>query len=61
MNHYTPQQIEQAAERHGLKMAEVCRRADISFQTFWNWKNKKTRISLENYERLVKAAEADKK
>ena len=61
MEHYTPQQIEQAAARHGLKMAEVCRRAEVSFQTFWSWKNKGTHISLNNYERLVKAAQVDKK
>jgi len=52
----TPAEIEAAAARAGLRMAEVCRRAGIAPSTFSRWKSGQTMPSIDVYERLVAAA-----
>ena len=58
MSYMTPHDIEVAAVTNGLKMKDVCERAGVSFSTFWRWKNRNAKISLEAHAKLCAAASA---
>jgi len=52
----TPHEIETLARGNGRKIAECCHEAGIVFTTFWRWKERGAKISLDNYQRLLAAA-----
>jgi transcriptional regulator with XRE-family HTH domain len=54
----TPSDIEAAAKKAGLSMAEVCRRAGVAQSTFNRWKNGTTQPTLGIYQRLCGAVAA---
>jgi transcriptional regulator with XRE-family HTH domain len=59
MGNMTPHEIEIAAVTNGLKMKDVCERAGVAFSTFWRWKNKGAKISLESHDKLCAAVRGD--
>jgi len=54
-NILSPYALQQLAKDNGRKIAECCHEAGISFTTFWRWKERGAKISLENYQRLLAA------
>lgn len=48
----TPADVEKLAERAGIPIAEVCRRAGVASSIFSRWKSGKTEPNLENYRRI---------
>ena len=51
-----PIDIERLAQRMGIPMAEVCRRAGVAPSIFSRWKAGKTEPNLDNYRRIRDAA-----
>ena len=54
----TPADVERLAQRAGIPMVELCRRAGVAASIFSRWKAGKTEPSLENYRRIRDAAQA---
>lgn len=55
----TPKQVEDAAERRSLTIAQMCRRADIDPQTFHRWKAGKGMPTLASIQRMKDAIERE--
>jgi predicted transcriptional regulator len=54
----TPADIERLAQRAGIPIAEVCRRAGVAPSIFSRWKAGKTEPNLDNYRRIRDAVTA---
>ena len=54
----TPADVERMAQRAGVPLVEVCRRAGVAPSIFSRWKSGKTQPNLANYQRIRDAAEA---
>lgn len=55
----TPADLEGAATRKGLSIAEVCKRAGVARSTFTRWKSGDTSPTISVLEKLVQALGAD--
>jgi transcriptional regulator with XRE-family HTH domain len=51
----SPIEIERLATGAGITLAELCRRAEISYSTFYRWRETRTTPSIDVYARLLKA------
>lgn len=51
----TADALESLAQKAGLSMAEVCRRAQVATSTFFRWKGGKSGLTMESYVRLLDA------
>lgn len=48
-------EIERDAQAADLTMKQVCLKAGVAYSTFWRWKNKGSKITLDAHERLQAA------
>ena len=51
----TPQRLQDWACSCGLRMGDICREADVSYSTWWRWKNGRSGMGTAVYIRLVDA------
>lgn len=51
----TPDEIEAAAQRIGLSIAALCRKADVAAEIFYRWRSGPGSITTRNLERLLEA------
>ncbi len=51
----TPDDIELAAASAGLRIAEICSRADVSQATWYRWRKGESDIKVTTLQRLIDA------